>query len=79
MTSTETITATVEGTTVTIGDFVGFKCDVEQRAQIVAIQRARCLSGPYTELVLKAPPEGFAGNYIGRADLYAIAADDCWI
>ena len=68
-------TAIVEGTRVKIGDYVGFKCDIEQGGEIVAIKRN--MMG-YVELTLKNE-NGFSGDYIGGDTITTQMADDCWI
>jgi len=67
-------TTQVEGQTVTIGDWVGFKSDIEQGGQIIDIRRGPC----GTELVLKNE-NGFEGDYIGGTTLTVELARDCWI
>ena len=68
-------TAQVEGQTVKIGDYVGFKCDIEQGGEIVAIKRN--MMG-HVELTL-ANEDGFHGDYIGGATRTTELASDCWI
>lgn len=63
--------ATVEGQTVKVGDWVGFKCDVEQSGQIYRIEGDR--------LFLQAGPNGFVGGYIGGQETTVQRAQDCWI
>jgi hypothetical protein len=67
-------TAKVEGQTVTIGDYVCFKCDVEQSGRIVDIKQT--YSG--TSLTLENT-NGFHGDYIGGQDITTELARDCWI
>lgn len=51
-------------TTVKVGDWIGFKCDVEQHAEVIEIRR--------DSFVVKAPIDGFAGHYIGRSRTHEI-------
>jgi hypothetical protein len=66
--------ARVEGQEVKIGDWVGFKCDIEQSGQIVAIKQT--YSG--TSLTLKNK-SGFSGGYIGGDTITTELASDCWL
>ena len=67
-------TALVDGQTVTIGDWVCFKCDIEQSGQIVEIKQS------YTgkALVLQNN-NGFHGDYIGGETVHTESAVDCWL
>jgi hypothetical protein len=67
--------ATVEGQTVKIGDCVGFKSDVEQYGEIVAIHRN---TNGHWILTLENT-NGFSGDYIGGETRTQERADDCWI
>lgn len=67
-------TAIVEGKEVKIGDFVGFKCDIEQDGEIKDIQG----SGSSATLVL-FNGDGFDGGYIGGHLKTSVLAKDCWI
>jgi hypothetical protein len=62
---------TVEGKTVKVGDYVSFKCDVEQGGVIYKIEGPR--------LFLAAGPDGFEGGYIGGQETTVQQASDCWI
>jgi hypothetical protein len=53
-----------------VGTGVGFKCDIEQYAEVVKIEG--------TKLTVKAPPDGFSGHYIGRCDFYTLDASETW-
>ncbi len=67
----------IEGTTVNVGDCVGFKCDIEQSGEIVKIKRS-----PYGKnlLVLKSHDDsGFEGHYIGGDLTTEQLASDCWV
>ena len=63
--------AKVEGQPVKVGDYVSFKCDIEQGGQIYKIEGDR--------LFLRAGPEGFEGGYIGGQETTVQMASDCWI
>ena len=63
--------AKVEGQPVKVGDYVGFKCDIEQGGVIYKIEGDR--------LFLRAGPEGFEGGYIGGQETTVQMAGDCWI
>ncbi len=62
--------AKVEGHTVSVGDYVCFKCDVEQYGQIAKIMG--------NTLVLQRE-DGFEGDYIGGQTVTQVNAADCWI
>ena len=66
--------ATVEGVTVNIGDWVGFKSDIEQSGKFVAINQT--YAG--TSLTLENT-SGFSGDYIGGDTITTELARDCWI
>ena len=66
--------ATVEGQTVKIGDWVGFKSDIEQSGKIVEIKKT--YAG--VALVLENK-HGFSGDYIGGDTITTELARDCWI
>ncbi len=69
--------AKVDGNTVSIGDVVSFKSDVEQAGRIVGVKKA---SWGGDELVLEALNDsGFSGDYIGGDDTTTVAAEDCWL
>jgi len=59
---------------VRIGDWVGFKADVEQQGRILDI---RTDSTGATVLVL-THPSGFSGDYIGGDRVTRQHASDCW-
>lgn len=69
---------TTKQTQIKVGDYVSFKSDIEQSAEVVEIKTERRMYGPATVYVVKAPADGFSGHYIGRADFAEIDADDCW-
>ena len=66
--------ATVEGVTVNIGDWVGFKSDIEQSGKIVDIKS----SYMGVSLILENQ-SGFSGDYIGGETITTELARDCWI
>ena len=61
--------------TIKIGDWISFKCDVEQSAKVVEIKRYATGGRSY---VVEAPADGFCGNYIGRADFHQVEERDMW-
>jgi hypothetical protein len=67
-------TAKVEGQTVAIGDWVGFKADIEQSGQIIDIKST--YMGQALVLENKA---GFHGDYIGGDTITTQEAGDCWL
>ena len=66
--------ATVDGQTVKIGDWVGFKCDIEQGGQITKITN----ENGRTILTLE-DEDGFSGEYIHGETRTTMAAEDCWV
>jgi len=66
--------AQVDGQTVKIGDWVGFKSDIEQSGQIVEIKK----SYMGYSLVLENK-NGFVGGYIGGETITTESASDCWL
>lgn len=64
--------------TVKVGDFVSFKSDVEQSAEVIEIKTYSGYRGKPLVFVVKAPADGFSGNYIGWAKTQEIFADDCY-
>jgi len=69
------MTATVDGQTVKVGDWVGFKSDIEQSGQIVEIKKTTCFG---VSLVLENKT-GFHGDYIGGDTVTTELASDCWV
>jgi hypothetical protein len=67
--------ATVDGQTVKVGDCVGFKSDIEQWGEIIAIRKN---PNGYWELVLENT-NGFSGDYIGGSTKTVERASDCWV
>jgi transcription elongation factor len=67
--------AMVEGQEVKVGDWVGFKSDIEQSGQIVEIKKTVCFG---VSLVLQNN-NGFSGDYIGGETITTELARDCWI
>jgi len=60
-----------EGEEIQIGDYVGFKSDVEQYAKVVAYDGY--------SLKLEAPEDGFSGSYINGQDYTWQDKDSCWV
>lgn len=58
------------GKVLKIGDWVGFKCDIEQYGNVIEIKGdwvvLECLSG-------------FSGEYIGGQTITEELASDCWL
>lgn len=72
MTATAQVSNAFEAgtTTVSIGDYVCFKSDVEQAGRITAINGDRLtLESEY----------GFSGGYIGGETQTVERASDCWV
>jgi hypothetical protein len=67
-------TAQVDGQQVKVGDWVGFKSDIEQSGQIVDIKT----SYMGASLVLENK-NGFHGDYIGGDTITTELARDCWL
>lgn len=63
-----------DGRRVTLGDWVEFKCDIEQSGCITKIVRN---PNGYTELHLRND-NGFDGEYIGGETETIESAGDCW-
>jgi len=67
-------TAKVDGQTVTIGDVVCFKSDIEQSGTIVDIKTS------YSGVALTLQSTyGFEGEYIGGQEITTELARDCWV
>jgi hypothetical protein len=62
--------AQVEGKTVKVGDYVGFKSDIEQTGKIVKIKG--------NTLILHNP-DGFEGDYLDGDEYTSEDANDCWL
>jgi hypothetical protein len=62
--------AKVDGVTVKIGDYVGFKSDIEQCGKIVAI---------YGDTLELESRNGFEGAYIGGQHTTTQPASRCWL
>lgn len=68
------MTAKVEGEVVKVGDWVGFKCDIEQCGRITRITKS------FNNVNLHLTNEnGFEGGYIGGDTETVQEADRCWI
>ena len=66
--------AQVEGKTVKVGDWVGFKADVEQCGQIIEIK-----SSYMGHVLVLENKSGFHGDYIGGSTITTEQARDCWL
>jgi len=66
--------ATVDGQTVKVGDWVGFKSDIEQSGKIVAIKQTYAGASLTLENT-----SGFHGDYIGGQTITTELARDCWL
>lgn len=60
----------IEGRWVEVGDYVGFKSDIEQSGKVIAID------GDWLTLENE---NGFEGHYIGGNTTTRVHASDCWI
>ena len=69
---------TGEAKKVKVGDWVCFKCDVEQQAEIVGISSTTNWEYVRT-LTLKAPADGFDGGYLEGHDTFDILANEAWL
>lgn len=50
-----------------VGTWIRFKSDVEQTAEVVEIKKVQTWTGERTTVyVVKAPPEGFKGEYLRK-------------
>lgn len=66
--------ATVDGKQVTVGEWVGFKSDIEQSGRIAEIYRRNG-----RDYLVLDNPSGFEGEYIRGAKTITIRAEDAWI
>ena len=67
----------IDGEVVKVGDWVGFKSDIEQSGKVTRIKRA---SGYCTGVVLTLENDsGFDGDYIGGQTSTTVSSRDCWI
>lgn len=71
----ETQETTYKDVTVKVGDYVGFKSDVEQSGKITKIEPRG--SSDWV-LTLRQEYEGFEGGYIGGLNETTMFASDCW-
>ena len=67
-------TCMVHDVEVVVGDYVGFKSDIEQSGKIVEIKKSYI----GVSLVLQNN-NGFSGDYIGGDTITTQLARDCWI
>ena len=63
-----------EEITIKIGDWVGFKSDIEQAGKVTAIHQGQWLGNYILRLENK---NGFSGGYIGGNTTHNINAKDC--
>ena len=56
-----------------IGDYVGFKCDIEQSGKIVEIKR-----GQWGIVLVLENDNGFEGGYIGGDRTTTVDLDQIW-
>jgi hypothetical protein len=68
--------AMVDGTRVYVGDWVGFKSDIEQSGKITKIKNNRWGRGKVLEL---RNENGFSGEYLRYCKVTEMDADDCWV
>ena len=69
------MSATVqEGVVVNVGDYVSFKCDIEQGGIVSDINR----DGHGSVLTIVSN-SGFSGDYIGGDNVTTQHASDCWV
>ena len=54
-----------------VGDWVGFKCDIEQEGIVKSIQRSR-------HTLIVENKDGFYGDYIGGDTEALLGFDDVW-
>ena len=66
--------AIVDGQTVTVGDWVGFKADCEQSGQIIEIK-----STYMGQALVLENKSGFHGDYFGGSSITTLEARDCWL
>jgi len=57
---------------VNVGDYVGFKCDIEQIGKVKEIQSRGAL------IVGSLSPNGFDGDYIGGNTEALVGFDEVW-
>jgi len=63
-----------------IGDYISFKCDIEQSAKVVRVVRDKDYLGrPEVSYIVEAPLDGFSGHYIGRDDFHTVSHRDVWV
>lgn len=63
-----------DGTFAVVGHYISFKCDIEQSAVVTDIHS----SSSVVWIVVKAPDEGFEGEYIRFSSTHEETADRCW-
>jgi len=58
-----------------VGDWVGFKADVEQHGRIIEIRR----DSTGAAVLVLTHTSGFSGDYIGGDRVTRQLASDCWV
>lgn len=64
---------------VKVGDWVGFKCDIEQSGQIIEIKTRNNWYGDRSIVFVLENKEGFRGEYIRGAKQTEEDAERCWV
>jgi hypothetical protein len=64
------------GTVIKVGDWVEFKCDIEQCGQVESISRSRNIIGGYNFTLALTNEGRFSGDYIGGTTKTTIDAND---
>ena len=70
------MTVFVRGKEVKVGDWVGFKSDIEQYGRITQVKQGVYHGQFYLTL---ENPNGFSGEYIGGQTVTVERNDDCWV
>ena len=70
------MTVFVGGKKVKVGDWVGFKSDIEQYGRITQVKQGVYLGQYYLTL---ENPRGFSGEYIGGQKVTVERNNDCWV
>jgi hypothetical protein len=67
----------IEGKEVKVGDWVGFKSDIEQSGRIIKIE----VDGwnRQERLLTLVNESGFDGEYIGGDGITTVWASECWV
>jgi hypothetical protein len=67
--------ARVDGQVVSVGNYVGFKSDIEQGGRIVGFSKT--LMG--SDVLILENLNGFEGDYIGGDTRTQVLASECWL